>query len=80
MKDVLKNQWIMRMSMAMEMTHPDVPKDQIESMVAKIYEKRVRNPQVQLYNNYENTVADANLLYMVDWYQSYKPLIAESGV
>lgn len=78
--DVLKHKWISQMSMAMQMTHPEVPASQIEQMVAKIYEKRVRDTNVQIYNNYENTIAPTTLLHLVDWLQTSKPLIAESGV
>lgn len=79
-KNVLKNGWIMRMTMAMQITHPDVSKDKIEACVAKIYEKRVKDTNVQLYNSYENTVTNASLLQLPDWFQTRKPLIAESGV
>lgn len=78
--DVLKHKWISHITMAMQMTHPDVPASQIEQMVAKIYEKRVRDTNVQIYNNYENTVAPTTLVQLVDWFQTSKPLIAESGV
>lgn len=79
-KDVLKHAWIMRMSMAMQISHPNVPKDQIEQMVAQIYDARVKDTKVQMYNNYENIVAGTTLVNMVDWIQTTKPLIAESGV
>lgn len=80
MKDVLKHNWINRMTEAMCMTHPDVERDKIERMVTKIYDQRVKDHKVQLYNNYENTIANTSLLHMVDWFQTRKPLIAESGV
>lgn len=79
-KDVLKHAWIMRMSMAMKISHPDVPPEQIEMMVAKIYDARVRDTKVKMYNNYENIVASTSLVDMVDWIQTAKPLISESGV
>lgn len=78
--NVLKHRWIARMSMAMQMSHPDVPKERIERMVAQIYDKRVKDTQVQIYNNYENTLAPTTLLGVVDWITTTKPLIAESGV
>ena len=43
MKDVLKHEWISRMTMAMCATHPDVERSKIESMVAQIYAKRVKD-------------------------------------
>lgn len=78
--NVLKHKWIAHMSMAMQMTHPDVPKDRIEQMVAQIYDRRVNDTKVQIYNNYENTIAPTTLLGIVDWIETTKPLIAESGV
>lgn len=80
MKDVLKHEWISRMTMAMCATHPDVERSKIESMVAQIYAKRVKDTQVQIYNNYENTLAGTSLYHLVDWFNGSKPLIAESGV
>ena len=80
MAHVLENNWIMRMSQAMQMTHPDVPPEKIERIVANIYKKRVKNTDVQVFNNYENIVANTTLIDLVDWFQSSKPLIAESGV
>lgn len=78
--DILKHKWISHMTMAMRMTHPEVPSYQIEQMVARIYEKRVKDTNVQIYNNYENTIAPTTLVQLVDWFQTSKPLIAESGV
>ena len=80
MKDVLKHEWISRMIMAMCATHADVERSKIESMVAQIYAKRVKDTQVQIYNNYENTLASTSLYHLVDWFNGSKPLIAESGV
>lgn len=79
-KDILKHAWIMRMSMAMQISHPDIPPEQIEQMVSQIYDARVRDTKVQMYNNYENIVASTSLVSMVDWIHNAKPLIAESGV
>ena len=80
MKDVLKHEWVSRMTMAMCAPHPDVERSKIESMVAQIYAKRVKDTQVQIYNNYENTLASTSLYHLVDWFNTSKPLIAESGV
>lgn len=79
-KDVLKHKWISQMTEAMCMTHPDVPRDKIESFVAKTYKERVKDTDVQIYNNYENVVAHTTLVNLVDWIDTAKPLIAESGV
>lgn len=80
MAHVLKDNWVLRMTEAMCITHPGVPRNQIEAAVSKIYDKRVQDTEVQLYNNYENFVAKSTLVGMIDWFQHTKPLIAESGV
>ena len=79
-KDVLKHKWISEMTMAMSMAYPNVPRVNIETMVAAIYQKRFRDSAVQIYNNYENTVAPTTLNTIIDWIDTSKPLIAESGV
>lgn len=80
MKDVVKHNWIMRMSESMQRLHPDISKERIEKIVSKIYEKRVKDTKVELFNNYENIVAGTSLLGVVDWFHSANPLIAEAGV
>lgn len=80
MPQVLRNNWILRMTQAMSLTHPEVSKERIEQIVTKIYTERVKDTQVQIYNNYENYVANSSLVEVVDWLHDSKPLIAESGV
>lgn len=80
MAHVLKANWVLQMTEAMCITHPGVPRSQIEAAVSRIYDKRVQDTEVQLYNNYENFVAKSTLIGMVDWFQQANPLIAESGV
>lgn len=48
MKEILKHEWISRMTMAMCATHPDVEKSKIEEMVAQIYAKRIKDTEVQI--------------------------------
>ena len=80
MKNVLKHKWVAHMTDAMCMTHPDVSRDKIERIVTKIYNQRVKDTEVKIFNNYENIVANTTLLGVVDWIDQTKPLIAESGV
>lgn len=80
MPNVLRDNWILRMTQAMCMTHPDVPKEKIEQIVMKIYKDRLKDTKIKVYNNYENFVADYSLVNIVDFLHDSKPLIAESGV
>lgn len=80
MPQVLRDNWILRMTQAMSLTHPEVSKERIEQIVTKIYNERIKDTQVQIYNNYENYVANSSLVEVVDWLHDSKPLIAESGV
>lgn len=79
MKDVLKNNWINRMTMAMCIRHPELPRSKVDEMVSEIYRTRFKDTEVQLFNNYENTIANTSLSQVVDWFQTATPLIAESG-
>lgn len=76
----MKREWVARMASSMEMVYPDLSPDDIHRMVSKIYDQHVTDHKAQLYNNYENVVADTTLLSMVDWFDKKSPLIAESGV
>jgi len=80
MPHVLKDKWIAQMTAAMCLTHPNVPRARIEEIVAKTYNKRVKDTKVKLYNSYENIVADTTLLGVVDWIHDTKPSVVESGV
>lgn len=77
---ILKDNWVDRMVEAMMVTHPNVPSHKIREIVERTYDSRAKDTQVQIFNNYENQLADTSLVRMVDWYHKAKPLIAESGV
>ena len=77
---ILKDNWVDRMVEVMMVTHPNVPSHKIREIVERTYDSRAKDTQVQIFNNYENQLADTSLVRMVDWYHKAKPLIAESGV
>ena len=79
-RGVLKNTWIARMTEAMAMVHPELSVSEIESLVVQVFDKRFKDTEVSIYNNYENTVAPMTLASTIDWLTANKPLIAESGV
>ena len=80
MPNVLQKTWVKAMTDAMCLAHPEYTRNEIESIVSETYQERVRDTKVQIYNSYENVVANPTLLTILDWIDHTKPLIAESGV
>ena len=80
MPNVLEDKWVSTMTDAMCLAHPDIPRQQIKSIVSQTYSERVQDTKVQIYNNYENIVANTTLLGVVNWIDATHPAIAESGV
>lgn len=76
----LKEQWIKRMAQSIKLIHPEYKDNELKDKLNKMFEKRFVDQDVMIYNSYENTVANTKLSEMLDWFQTEKPLIAESGV
>lgn len=76
----LKEKWVSRMTEAMCLRNPEMSKREIREFVEKKYEECYTDHKVQIHNSYENTIYHTTLGETVDWIQSFKPLIAESGV
>ena len=76
----LKEQWVERMTDALCLRNPEMDRKQIRKTVEEEYEKWYKDHAVKIHNSYENTVYHTTLGQTVDWIQSFKPLIAESGV
>ena len=76
----LKELWVERMTEAMSYNYPDISNNKLKKMVEKIYDDNVKDTSCQIYNSYENSIANLSLLTVVDWINLKKPLIAESGV
>lgn len=78
--DKLKTLWTTQMVKSMMIMYPDTSEEDIQKYVNRIYDERMKDHKCQLYNNYENMVADSSLKEIVNWLEAKKPLIAESGV
>lgn len=76
----LKEQWIARNKTALSLRFPDRPIEQIESFLEKKFDETYTDHDAVIFNSYENMTFQTSLGETVDWIQSFKPLIAESGV
>lgn len=78
--NVLEKEWTERMVQIMRIKFPEQSEDTIRGYVAKVYQARVKNTKVRVYNSYEEISANTTLLDLLDWVISKKVLLAESGV
>lgn len=76
----METNWISQMVQSLSMLHPELPITKIQAFVKKQYEKRFTDHKATIFNSYENITYHTTLGETVDWIQSFKPLIAESGV
>lgn len=76
----LQENWIREMTDMLERLNPDMDRSAIEDFVIEQYMEHYRDHDAVVYNSYENTVAHTSLGQVVDWIQTDRPLIAESGV
>ena len=76
----LRKQWIDAMIQSLKLTNPELSGKEIREFVEAEYEKKYTEHDAKIYNSYENIVYNTTLGECVDWIQSFKPLIAESGV
>lgn len=76
----LHDRWVEEMTTALTLSNPDKDPSDIRKFVEKKYKERYTEHAVQIYNSYENITYDTLLGETLDWIQSFKPLIAESGV
>lgn len=76
----IRDNWIQQMTETLTRLNPDKDPNEIQDFVIKTYMERYTDHNALLYNSYENTVTSTSLGQVVDWLESYKPLIAESGV
>jgi len=80
MNDYLKHEWVTVMAHSLQLLHPTVDKDRIETFVTKLYDNQFQDHVVKIYNSYENSEAKLTLNQVLNWIQKSKPLITESGV
>jgi len=76
----LETEWIWQMTESLARMHPEMDRDTIEDFVIEQYHNRYTNHSAMLHNSYENTTTETSLGEVVDWAESYHPLMAESGV
>ena len=76
----LRKRWIDAMIQSLKLTNPELSGKEIKEFVEAEYEKKYTEHDAKIYNSYENIVYNTTLGECVDWIQSFKPLIAESGV
>ena len=65
-----------RMTEIMVKTNPKWKKKDIEKIIEKMIEKKLKNPSVELDNNYTGENHSTTLLSVVDWCMERKPIIA----
>lgn len=76
----LKTEWVNRMVETMRYVHPEMGESELRSKIEQIYDKKFTDHDAEIYNSYENITYKTTLGETVDWFQSFKPIIAESGV
>lgn len=60
-------------------TFPDLDDDELERAINYSLEKRYRNTDTKLINNYKNKTLEGNLLDMTDYILERNPIVAPSG-
>ena len=76
----LKDNWMERMRYVLSLQYPNATKEQIDRFVQKKFDECYTDHNTEIYNSYENISFHTTLGETVDWFQSFKPLMAESGV
>lgn len=79
-KSYLKTRWISEVTSALALSNPDMSVEEIQQYAEKKYNEQFTDHNVKIFNSYENITYDTTLSGTLDWIQSFKPLIAESGV
>ena len=76
----LQEHWVDRMTQSLSLINPDLSEREIRKFVEEEYGKAFTDHKAVIYNSYENITYHTTLGETLDWIQSFKPLIAESGV
>ena len=74
-----KDAWIEAVYNKLHLMHPEDSKDQIISYAEKLYEKKFKDTDCYIYNNYEKTKYDTTIKGVVEFIENTKPIITESG-
>ena len=76
----LRTEWVRLMTDSLARLHPDMDRGRIEDFVIAKYAKSFDDHECIIFNSYENNVSSMTLGSLLDWAESYRPLMAESGV
>lgn len=71
--------YISKMTDIMKKINNKWPKEQIEKIIKEMTEERIENPKVILDNSYTQEEKESNLLAVLNWCNSEKPIIAGNG-
>lgn len=63
-----------------KVVHPDWDEEKINKKLNEIIDKKLKNPECALVNNYINKTATTTLLDLYDYIKKYNPIIAGGGV
>ena len=71
--------YISSMKEVMVKMNPDVDDNEIENIIRDTVEKKIQNPTVILDNNYTHETRETNLLSVLNWVETRKPIICGNG-
>ena len=76
----LQKNWVSQVVQALQLINPDMTHSELVSFAEKEFRKHYTDHKAVIFNSYENITFHTTLGETVDWIQSFRPLIAESGV
>lgn len=79
MKDLFLKKYKEKMLKTMLQLNPTWKKKDVEKIIEKTIEKRLRDPDIVLDNNYTHQQKQTTLISVLDWAMDRKPLIAGNG-
>lgn len=78
-KNVFINEWRAHNMRILKANYPDRSEEEIEAFLDKKIKTDLENPDGYLVNNYVNKKIKVNLLDLIDWLATVKPIIAGNG-
>lgn len=77
---IFTKEWIDHYKGIFSTMYPEVDKKEIKSFLIEQVETNIKNPKGQLHNNYVNKSMDIDLLTLIDWFHTTKPIAAGFGL
>ena len=77
---VLLAEWKEDAKRKIRLARPEMSEEKIEKYLDKVIEKRFKNPDCFLDNNYRKKTIRSNLASIYDWLGAVKPIIGGYGV